>query len=184
VGTAFRLSPDGNGKWTETTLFTFSTSAGYFPHGGLVIDPAENLYGTTEFGGAYGWGNVFELSLKNGQWTETILHSFQITILRGGAYALGDLVFDGAGNLYGTTDLGGGYGYGNVFRLTPHSDHKWTETVLHSFSKSRGGSGPWTGVILDSAGHLYGTTFSGGTLNGVCGEFGNTGCGVIFEITP
>ncbi len=91
-----------------------------------------------------------------------------------GAAPKGNLVMDGAGNLYGTTSGAGGFG--NVFKLTPHADGTWTETVLHSFSGSDGSS-PVAGVTLDAAGNLYGTTSRGGAF---CPNLG--GCGVVFKL--
>ncbi len=79
------------------------------------------------------------------------------------------LIFDDAGNLYGTTGAGGTYGYGTVFELTPAAGGGWTEQVLHNFNDADGGK-PQAGLILDAAGNLYGTTVRGRHLrlrNGV-----------------
>jgi len=184
-GTVFRLSPDKNGKWKVTILHSFNNDGvdGVQPHGGLVFDAAGNLYGTTASGGSShckgpGCGTVFELSPgNNGQWTETILYAF-----RGddGGNPLGTLIFDKSGNLYGTAETGGPYhancadGCGTVFRLSPGSNGQWTEKVLHAFGKGIDGELPTSGVILDRAGNLYGTTASGGLI----------GTGTVFELTP
>jgi len=138
----------------------------------------------TDFGGKYDMGAVFKLApSKGGKWKETVLHSF-----KGGSD--GDLpgysipVFDRAGNLYGTTRAGGssacnGYGCGTVFKLRPGKGGLWKKTTLHRFAGGSNGVGPVSGVIVDAAGNLYGTTVDGG--NAGCGNFG---CGVVFEITP
>ena len=75
-----------------------------------------------------------------------------------GVYPFAGLIFDAAGNLYGTTYEGGTYGYGTVFELTPTRGGGWTETVLHSFGNGTDGDVPYAGLIFDAAGNLYGTT--------------------------
>jgi uncharacterized repeat protein (TIGR03803 family) len=177
-----------HGTWKEKTLYQFSFEG---PHGdkpgaGLAFDTAGNLYGQTELGGKYNLGVVFRLApAANGKWNETVLHSF-----KGGSDGdtpVGSVpVFDKAGNLYGTTFTGGDpscnppYGCGTVFKLTPGKGGRWRETVLHRFTGGSDGSGPYSGVILDAAGNLYGTATYGGNP----GCFQNSGCGVVFEITP
>lgn len=156
-------SPDGS--LTQTVLHSFSGADGAESHAGLIFDNAGNLYGTTEAGGAFGEGTVFQLTRgTNGQWTETLLYSFcSASNCSDGAQPLAGVVFDAAGNLYGTTSVGGdtrfcsGEGCGTVFQLTPGSNGKWTETVLHSFNLADG-SDPRASLILDQSGNLYGTT--------------------------
>ena len=177
-GVAFKLAPDGKGGWAETVLHPFNGFDGSQPVASLIFDNAGNLYGTTSFGGAkaYGRGNVFKLSPNSdGTWTESVLLTFNGA---DGWRPLGGLTFDAAGNLYGTTDEGGASGFfGNVYKLSPGSDGKWTETVLYSFDGNDGAYGIGN-VVFDSAGNLYGTTFGGG---GTSCEFG---CGVVFELSP
>ena len=177
-GVVFKLAPDGKGGWIETVLYAFNGTDGSQPVASLTFDKAGNLYGTTSFGGAraYGRGNVFKLSPNpDGTWTESVLLTFNGA---DGWRPLGGLTFDAAGNLYGTTDEGGGHKYfGNVYKLSPGADGKWTETVLHSFDGTNGGYGIGN-VVLDKAGNVYGTTFGGG---GTACEFG---CGVVFELSP
>jgi uncharacterized repeat protein (TIGR03803 family) len=121
-GIAFELTPAG-GSWTEKILHNFGSGSkdGTIPYAGLIFDSAGNLYGTTGSTGTdnAGSGIVFELSpAAGGKWTEKILHSFATTG-KSGAIPYGGLIFDSAGNLYGTTDSGGAYGYGTVFEVTP-----------------------------------------------------------------
>jgi len=91
---------------------------------------------------------------------------------------LADLVFDAAGNLYGTTNGGGAHKAGTVFELSPAATGGWTETVLYSFTGGADGANPQAGLIFDQSGNLYGTTNFGGSAN--C----NLGCGAVFELTP
>lgn len=178
---------------SEYTIYTFPTStstAGQDPSGNLVVDSAGNLYGTTDSGGAFGHGVVFELLRPvppSTTWTETVLYSFQGG--DDGASPLAGVVSDRAGNLYGTTYQGGGGtapGLGTVFELsTPATaGGQWTESVLHSFQDGNtDGFAPNSGVVFDSAGNLYGTTSYGGPS---CTGSNNpgAGCGTVFELTP
>ena len=153
-GTVFRISPGANiGAWDEAVLHGFGYSDGSNPdHGDLVFDHAGNLYGTTRNGGANGQGTVFELTSNRGAWTETVLHSFGEV---DGASPLSGVVFDGQGNLYGTTSAGGADGMGTVYRLQP-SGAGWGEDVLYSFTNGIDGSTPVAGLIVDTSGNLYG----------------------------
>jgi uncharacterized repeat protein (TIGR03803 family) len=118
-GIAYELV-NSSGSYTEQVLYTFSGSFGAdgSPFGGLVRDASGNLYGTAFIGGAGGGGTVFELVNSGGTYTETILHGF--TDLSGdGFYVMAGLIMDPSGNLYGTTQQGGTYGYGMAFEVTP-----------------------------------------------------------------
>jgi uncharacterized repeat protein (TIGR03803 family) len=171
-GMAFELSPQGNGIWSETDLHDFGATAtdGQTPWAGLVADAAGNLYGTTNQGGVNSVGTVYKLSkTSGGKWVEQIIHNF--TGLD--SYPVGSLLVDSAGNLYGVTSQGSGVG--TVFELKPTTKSSWKHTVLHSFSGSDGRD-PYAGVIMDSAGNLYGTTTYGGS--GTC----QYGCGVVYEL--
>jgi uncharacterized repeat protein (TIGR03803 family) len=149
--------------------FTATRGDGAEPYAGLLFDANGNLYGTTEYGGPYGDGIVFELSPQpSGEWSETVLHTFSWT---DGAHPEANLIFDSAGNLYGTTVFGGTYGKGTVFELSPTAG-EWTETVLHDFSGSLGDEHPHAPLIFDSSGNLYGTTA------------GRPGFGTVFELSP
>jgi len=181
-GTVFKLTP-GSAGWTETVLHSFHGKDGSNPVASLVFDGAGNLYGTTVNGGdlqvnhGQGCGTVFKLTPgDNGTWTERVLYSFHCN---DGAAPIAGLVFDGAGNLYSTTTGGGNTicvgGCGTVFKLTPHTDGQWTETVLHHFNGD-GGRNPRSGIIFDAAGNLYSTTDAGGDIR--C----NGGCGTVFKL--
>jgi len=117
-GMVFELSPNGDGTWTETPLHSFTGQAdGAYPTAGLIFDKKGNLYGTTQLGGASGYGVVFELTpSKNGQWTEKVLHAFND---HPGGEPVAGLVFDQAGHLYGTTQGDGTTTFGSVFKITP-----------------------------------------------------------------
>lgn len=138
---------------TYTVLHDFGSSSddGAYSVAGLVRDQAGNLYGTTENGGAPGYGTVFKIDTSG---NETVLHSFDYS---DGANPYGGLALDSAGNLYGTTAFGGASGDGIVFKIDPTGN----ETVLYSFH-GPDGEFPYAGVVRDAAGNLYGTTLVGG----------------------
>ena len=117
-GTVYELSPNGDGTWSEKVLHSFGNGTdGAQPMAGLVADPAGNLYGTTFRGGANSAGTVFKLTpVGDGTWTEKIVHSFGKGT-DGSTPFHSSLIFDSAGNLYGTTSAGGKYGAGTVFRI-------------------------------------------------------------------
>jgi uncharacterized repeat protein (TIGR03803 family) len=183
-GAVFELIPPavGQAAWTETVLFSFTQDSkeknGSNPRAGLIFDAAGNLYGTTNYGGAYNAGVVFELSPPAPgkiAWVETVLFSF-----KGFAGGLPEavLTFDAAGNLYGTTTLFGQYDQGNVFKLIPPvaGATAWTETVLLSFGvESESGfinlQEPAASLTFDASGGLYGTASS-------------LGGSVVFKLTP
>jgi uncharacterized repeat protein (TIGR03803 family) len=177
-GTVFELAPRADGGWTENVLHTFKggSNDGYDPHAGMTFDAFGNLYGTTQLGGAYAEGTVFQLaSVSGGIWTETILHSFGNGT--DGRQPLAALIFDASGNLYGTTASGGSnVTDGTVFELTSKGGGKWAESVVHSFDAFNGqGWSPYGGLTLDASGNLYGTTSFGG--DACC--YGN---GTVFEL--
>jgi hypothetical protein len=207
-GIVFQLSPPAkNGDpWTETVLHIFKGNAsgdGNTPVGSVIIDTAGNLYGTTGYGGTgncvllgdkVGCGTVYELSpptQKGGAWTETVLYSFPTP--KQGYLPNGNLVFDKAGNLYGATMFGGGYGTtcdpyyqycGTAFELSPPKKQggAWTEKLLHGFRGGTDGANPNGGLVFDGKGAIYGTTYSGGSQN--CKYESEIGCGVTFELRP
>jgi uncharacterized repeat protein (TIGR03803 family) len=177
-GALYQLMPSGVG-WAENTLFTFENNGnGWYPYGGLIFDHSGNIYGTTYSGGINHGGTAFEATSSNGMWTLNVIYSFRGFPLCDGPSA--SLVMDVAGNLYGTT-VCGPQGYGSVFKLTP-SAGGWTYTDLHDFTGNSDGAYPYSNVVLDTSGNLYGTASAGGLYGGDC--VGSMGCGVVWEITP
>jgi uncharacterized repeat protein (TIGR03803 family) len=173
-GTVFRLAPDGR----NTTLYAFAGgSDGYYPFGGVLTDSAGNLYGTTYQGGDYDYGTVFKIDSSG---TKTILHSFSGEDLgeNDGVYPEAGLISDSAGNLYGTTTIGGSASYGDVFRIA----NDGTESILYSFKGSNHNDGAYPGgrLFLDKKGDIFGSTLGGGAP--ACG--GDEGCGTIFKLAP
>jgi uncharacterized repeat protein (TIGR03803 family) len=195
-GTVFEVTLGADGKWTEKVLYRFCSVSGCAdgdnPYGGtLIFDAVGNLYGTTANSGVCSsyCGTVYQLMpAANGTWTETVLHSFS-TDGEDGVSPLGAVVFDAAGNLYGTTSYGGDHQHtckygdcGIVFQLSPGADGAWSERLLHTFQNNgRDGYTPEAGVIVDQGGSLYSTTEHGGASGSGCGD---EGCGTVFEITP
>jgi len=166
-GVVFELLPSKSGTWRKKVIRGFKGTAGgsNAPSGNVIFDKAGNLYGVAVVSNV---GIVFKLTpRKRGQWKEEILRAFGSQGINAG------LVFDSTGNLYGTTSAGGAYGAGTVFKLSLVKG-KWTEQVLYDFTGGSDGSNPDSGVLLDAAGNLYGTTSYGGTDGG----------GVVFELTP
>jgi len=178
-GTVYELVSNSHGRWKFKVLHQFTGgNDGAGPFGGLTLDSAGNVYGTASSGGKNGYpGVVFELQLSSTGWKERVLHAF--TGGNDGSNPFYEtLIFDTAGNIYGTTEAGGPYGNGVVFELMPSSGARWREKILHSFGRTGYGDGanPYAGVILDSVGHVYGTTLAGGHAR--------IPAGTVFEATP
>jgi uncharacterized repeat protein (TIGR03803 family) len=176
LGVVFQLEHRSSG-WKEHVLHNFPafSTDGYDPDGGLTLDQKGNVYGTASQGGSKGNGTVFELTRGTaGRWKETILYDFPDASHNGGGADAG-VVFDRAGNLYGTTPGGADPNCqcGVVFKMTPGANGKWTYSVLHRFIGTDGFD-PEASLTLDSKGNIYGTTVAGGA----------GGAGVVFEITP
>jgi uncharacterized repeat protein (TIGR03803 family) len=171
VGAVYQLTPLESG-WTESTVYGFPHSSdGNLPNGGLIMDSSGNLYGTTINAGSGHGGTAFELSPSMGGWTYNVLYSFTGCLECG---SIGKLIMDAAGNLYGTTWEDGAYGQGSVFELTPAGGGTWTYTSLHDFTGGVDGGEPWSNLVFDANGNIYGTASAGGA----------DGYGVVFEITP
>src|SRR5580700_5774990 len=167
-GLIYKLDATGH----ETVLYAFKGAAdGAYPVGSLLLDSAGNLYGITSYGGAGTGGTVFKLSPAG---EITVLYSFTGTA--DGGTPMAGVIRDQAGNLYGTTELGGtacagsSFGCGVVYKL----DTTGHETVLHAFTGGTDGGKPYAGVIRDAGGNLYGTTEYGG----------QSGLGVVFRLDP
>ncbi len=184
-GTVYNLRPPASVcksvscPWTETTIFPFNFATGYYPSGDLIFDAYGHMYGTTSSGGEFqncgggGCGVVYRLTLSGGVWTEDILYNFTDGV--DGGHPSSGVLFDHAGNLYGTASIDNfqGSSGGAVFELTP-SGSGWTQTALYHFHDASAGSGPYGGLIFDASGNLYGTTAYGGSGDG----------GTVFELSP
>ena len=173
-GAVFEVTPAGNEKVLHSFCPAKSGCAdGKDPQGRLVRDAKGNLYGTTPYGGANGFGVVFEISPAG---KETVLYSFcpANSGCADGEFPAAGVIRDANGNLYGTTTIGGANGFGVVFEVTPAGNEK----VLHSFCPAKSGcadgKSPQAGLVRDAKGNLYGTTPFGGA----------NGFGVVFEVTP
>ena len=172
-GAVFKLKAGADG-WTINPLYNFHFNDGNLPIARVVFGPDGTLYGTTFNGGTSGeYGTVFNLrppptvcKTRFCPWTETVLWNF--TDRPDGANpGRGDLTFDAAGHLYGTTVIGGSYGGGTVFELAQLPGGGWRENIDFSFGEQiSDGFSPWAGVIFDNAGKLYTTTFDGGYYEG------------------
>jgi uncharacterized repeat protein (TIGR03803 family) len=169
-GTVFQLSPGKNGAWGERVLRSFRNNDpdGDEINGSLTVDAVDRIYGATTFGGGpYTHGTVFQMTQKADGWAYTVIHRFGRTDKADDPFA--GLIMDGAGNLYGAG--------GCAFDLSPESDGRWKEHILHCFPGYQGdGSGPYA-VILDAKGNLYGETNMGGTSK-LCGG----GCGTVYQL--
>jgi uncharacterized repeat protein (TIGR03803 family) len=164
-GVVYKVGPPGPTS-SLTILHDFRGSAGgRTPSSGVILDNAGNLYGTTQYMGALGWGNLYELD-PSGQ--ETVLYNFSSQ--HGGFRPAGTLLRDEAGNLFGTASSGGPSFIGLVYKLDPAG----RQTVCSWFRAGPDGAGPQSSVIFDSAGNLYGTTSSGGVFDD----------GVVFKVDP
>ncbi len=184
-GTVFKLS-QVNSTWVFTPLYEFTgKSDGAYPIGGVVFGPDGALYGTTQQGGYKNHGTVFVLRPPSTicrsitcYWNETVLHTFTGSP-DGFNPWVENLIFDPAGNIYGTTTNGGEYGGGTAFELTPSGGGQYTESILHDFGKDQDAAYPFAGMVFDSAGNLYGTTGNGGTGRGC-----DYGCGTAYQLVP
>lgn len=180
-GTAFELQPPSRngGPWIEKILHRFKNGPdGGGPNGNLILDARGFLYGTAGGGGTHLDGVVFRLDVLKGKgWTETVLYDF--TGLSDGLGPSSGLVFDAAGDLYGTA-LGGTSFRGVVYRLKKtKTGDAWALATLYNFNGPTDGHWPEAGVVFGKAGDLYGTTVGGGT-----GTACTNGCGTVFELTP
>ncbi len=161
VGTVFSLRPPVTicrsvlCPWTETVLY----DVGHFngieaAYSQIAFDSAGNIYGTTVFGGAEGYGDVYELSRAGSGWTGTELYGFGDPDAQ---YSADNVILDSGGNLYGTTVSGGYYDEGAVFQLV-RSGSGWSENIIASLGAPGVGGYGGTGLIMDAAGNLYGGT--------------------------
>lgn len=192
-GTVFELIPTKKG-FRQRILHSFKGADGTNPYAKLTFDGNGNLYGTAYYGGtrncdSAGCGTVFKLSPTAHGWKETTVYRFEGG--SDGAFPASEVIFDSAGNMYGTTSSGGGtltgacgqdgyVGCGTVFQLTETQKGTWNEMVLHAFTGNDDGEFLYAGLVLDSLGNLYGTTEEGGNA----GCFASLGCGTAFTLSP
>jgi uncharacterized repeat protein (TIGR03803 family) len=172
----YELSPNRRGAWNLKVIHTFAgyPNDGSDPDGTLVFDREGRLYGTTQFGGASGYGTVYQLTPdENEAWQEKILYSFEGGPTDGGVPFAG-ITFDAVENIFGTTLFAGSSGVGTVFELMASMDKSgYKEKVLWNFNGTDGALS-YAPLLIDTAGNLYGTTYSGGAHES----------GAVFEVTP
>jgi uncharacterized repeat protein (TIGR03803 family) len=174
-GTIYQLHPNQQGTYRFRVIHQYTGGAdglGGSP-GRMIFDHAGRLYGAATVGGAHGKGVVFQLTRHGTTWKLKPLYAFHGKPDAGLPY--GGLIFDQAGNLYGTTYWDGENNMGSVYELQ-RSGGVWTERVLYSFEGGTDGAFSISGLVFDSQGNLYGTTSEGGAPG--------CGCGVIFQLTP
>ena len=179
-GTVFKLTHNSDGSWTESIIYRFQIqedlNAGY--GNGVVVDQGGNLYGTDARGGAFGAGSVYQLTPSDGGYVYSVIHTF-------GAYPDGtdpasSPTLDSAGDLYGTLLYGlGPCGCSLVWKLTRSADG-WIYNIIYQPTSYDGGGLAYAGVVLDSAGNVYGAYATGGASVGL----NDYGSGTIFELTP
>jgi uncharacterized repeat protein (TIGR03803 family) len=190
VGAVGELSP-GSGGWSYSELYSFCPQYGC-PDGWSepappIFDHQGNLWGVATYGGISlppcanngGCGVVFEMTPNgDGTWTYNVIHFFASSSTDG-QFPQGGLAMDAAGNFYGTTEDGGAYNHGTIFKLAFDSAlSQWVETVLFDFPNCAQACFPVGTLAIDKVGTLYGTTL-GGVFNQTCGGFT---CGEVFEM--
>jgi len=172
TGQAYELSPaqNLNGQWNETLLHMFQgpPDDGRWPEGPMTFDRLGNLYGSTLGGGTADLGTVYRLSLVGGAWTECVLYSF--TGGADGRKPIGNVIFDGSGDLYGVTN--GDSQPSGIFEMTPAGCGSGSVTPLFDFPPNQGAFLA-SGLVMDSAGNMYGAAPHGGEY----------GFGSIYELT-
>jgi uncharacterized repeat protein (TIGR03803 family) len=175
-GVLFKLTPPAKGgaSWTEKVLHHFAKKTGTYPYGSLLYLNG-SLYGTTQSGGADGYGTAYESTLKG---KLTVINNFTGA---SGGYNPAGLAADSSGNLYGFTLSGGPSNYGLVYKLTS-SGTSWTENVLYNFTGQSDGGSPVGAPVLDKSGNIYGNTQGGGNLSDCLYTEQQDGCGVLFEV--
>jgi len=180
LGTVFKLIPPAPGRrrWREVVLHSFAAlTDGHLPEGRLVFGDAGELYGTTQEGGAFDKGIIFQLlppGAGKRRWREKVLHQFQFDR---GSQPFGGLTRAADGSLYGTTQYGGMFFHGTVFKLIPPDpgQSRWKHKILHHFTGTPGGGAAPTGdLLIDQLGVIFGTTSEGGASN----------LGTVYKLLP
>jgi hypothetical protein len=185
-GVVFKLSPNGDGTWSESVIHSFhGADDGFLPETSVVFDASGNLYGTTSLGGTHFVGNVFQLSPNgSGGWSFRVVYAFTNGSDGGRP---DDLIIDASGNLFASTSQAGitggactSSGCGTIIELSPNGSGGFTRRIVHDFTAKQDGAIPF-GISLDANGNLFGAALFGGHANCSIGLI--QGCGVIFEFT-
>jgi uncharacterized repeat protein (TIGR03803 family) len=160
-GVVFKLAKTGS-SWTQSVIHTFTGGTdGSGPGAPVAFDKQGNIYGTTPTGGANGLGVVYQLKPNGtGGWALKVIHAFTGGTDGSGGSASRFLI-DSAGNLFNVCTTGGANGFGVVYEISP-AQGKWKFTTLYAFKDQPDGASPHGGVVSDSAGNLYGTTYYAG----------------------
>ncbi len=173
LGVVYVLRPRSSGGYAFRVIHTFTGGTdGSSGSAGRMVLRGGRIFGAATTGGANGTGTVFQLTpTQGGEWDFKTLYSFHAA--PDGVFPYGALLFDSAGNIYGTTYYGGTNGLGAVYKLSPTTSGEWNETVLYSFQTGSDGNSSISNLVSDAIGNLYGTTSEGGL-----------GSGTIFQLTP
>jgi uncharacterized repeat protein (TIGR03803 family) len=161
-GVVYKLT-HGSSGWTQSVIYNFTGGKdGYEPGGGVTFDRQGNMYGTTPVGGAKGFGTIWELHPQaTGNWQFRLVHTFTGGA-DGGTGSAGRFLIDKAGNLYNVATVGGAYGSGTAYELSPVAGGKWKFTLLYAFKGQPDAGFPYGGLSMDAKGNLYGTTYYDG----------------------
>lgn len=173
LGVIYLLRPKSGGGWSFRVIHTFTGGAdGSSGSAGKMVFRGGRVFGAATAGGNHSAGAIFQLTpTQTGEWDFKTLYSFQGA--PDGVFPYGAVLFDSAGNIYGTTYYGGTNGIGAVYKLSPTTSGEWNETVLYSFQNGNDGNSSISNLVFDTAGNLYGTTSEGGL-----------GSGTVFKLTP
>lgn len=173
LGVIYLLRPRSSGGYALRVIHTFTGgSDGSSGSAGKLVLRGGRIFGAATTGGNHGSGTVFQLTpTQTGEWDFRTLYSFADA--PDGVFPYGALLFDAAGNIYGTTYYGGTNGLGAVYKLSPTLSGEWYETVIYSFQPGNDGNSSISNLVADAAGNLYGTTSEGGL-----------GSGTIFKLSP
>ena len=157
-GVVYKMSPNGDGSWSQSVLHSFVESEGGNPYSVIALDARGNLYGTTLYYGA-GCGTAFQLTPSQGGWRNSTLHYFQCGNDGGSSYGV---QFDPTGHLFGTAYDAGANGDGLVFTLVHSTPASWTELALYAFNGGNDGNAPVGNLAFDRSGDIFGGTYVGG----------------------
>jgi len=170
-GVVYKLTKSG-GTWNQTVIHAFTGGDdGSGPGARVTVDRGGNVYGMTPTGGTYGVGTIYKIRPHAGSWDFQVIHTFTGGA-DGASGSAGRMLLE-LNRLYGAATVGGLYGSGVVFKLTPTAFGEWDFRVLYSFHGQPDGSFPY-GALLRVSGKIYGTTYYGGENN----------IGAVYELSP